>query len=69
MLEVLVTPQHSYFDVLQYEVTYDAPSGDAVTIINYSVLEKILVCELDDDPFWRDLHTKTILLALISRFI
>ena len=68
MLEVLVALQHFYFDVLQYEITYDAPNGDAVTIINYGVLEKILVFELDDDPFWRDLRTKTILLALISPF-
>jgi hypothetical protein len=39
-----------------------------VTTINYGVLDKILVCELDDDPFWRDLQSKTLLLALISPF-
>ena len=52
---------------MQYEIIYEAPDG-AVTTINYGILEKIIVCELDNDITWNQLRNKTLLLALITPF-
>lgn len=52
---------------MQYEITYDVPQGP-ITTIHYGILEKIVVCELDDNPMWRELRNKTLLLALITPF-
>ena len=51
----------------QYEITYD-DAQDTATVIYYGVLEKILVCELDEDPLWKHLRRKTLLLALVTPF-
>ena len=52
---------------MQYEITYDQPHG-AMTTIHYGVLEKIIVCELDDHSMWQQLRNKTLLLTLITPF-
>jgi hypothetical protein len=39
---------------------------EAVTAICYGQLEKILVCELPDDPFFGVLRNSTCLLALVT---
>jgi len=46
---------------------YEGPDG-TVTTINYGTLEKIIVCELDNDITWNQLRNKTLLLALIIPF-
>jgi hypothetical protein len=51
----------------QYEIAFDGAQG-TVTVVYYGVLEKIFVCALDNDPFWRHLRCKTLLLALIQPF-
>ena len=52
---------------MQYEIIYKGPDG-TVTTINYGILEKIIVCELDNDITWNQLRNKTLLLALITPF-
>ena len=37
---------------LQYDIVFDGPHNEAIIQINYSILNKILVLELDSDPFW-----------------
>ena len=53
---------------LQYDIVFDGPHNEAIIQINYGILNKILVLELDSDPFWGPLTGKTLVLALISPF-
>ena len=47
---------------------YDGTHGEAITTINYGILEKILVCGLGRKKLWGTLQSKTLLLAVITPF-
>jgi len=46
---------------------YDGAYSEAITTINYGILNMVLVCELGHDKLWGTLQTKT-LLAIITPF-
>jgi hypothetical protein len=54
--------------VTQYEIVYEDTCNGHMTTINYGILEKILVCSLGQDEFWRGLEGRDLILAAITPF-
>ncbi|KAF9230875.1 hypothetical protein BU15DRAFT_56778 [Melanogaster broomeanus] len=50
---------------IRFEVEYEEHSN-IISLVNYGRLERIIVCSLPNNHFWRDLAGRTIIIVLVT---